>query len=975
MKLRVFIVVSSLLYGLTGCGGGGSSSNSTSEPTTNSPAIESLAKTTIVYSASPSLNEELKISIEDNTDTVITDYSWRVMIEPAASDLKLNASIDGKSVLLTPAVSGTYKLSATSATGETLETQFSIEKYFPFDNSKLEGYDATQELSKQIGIVLNQAWVYSETLSESAIKAIVSNYQGFNIIDFDEVRGLLVEFDETLVQSQTDINTIKAIAGIGSVDSRVFEGKDFSRLAEKTPNDGSAFDDAGDNWHLEHMGMENAWDISTGNSDFYIGIVDGSASFHTQHEDLRGRFKEATKATSDSVEISHGTGVAGAIGAISNNNKGISGINWTNQLIAGKGGYFDLSQLISRDDILLSNVSLSLLPRGIPTRFDPSDADSVEEMNRISLAQTSDFRKLATEFSDKLFVFSAGNGIGNGAGNSKGVFGVDGLHGNPALHYHEKDGDVELAKKDNVLFVAAHVNDNRLPYYSNYGESIDIAAPTAYKSTKNDRNIIESFQDTDEYYTSDEYGGNTSRAFSGTSASAPLVTGVASLILAVDQKLTAANVKSILINSATSSASERYVSPFNEDTSSLTYPIPIVNAANALSMAKEIEQGREVKVTHRFPEPFKPIIEISLSSANGKLKTDSYNYAVSVKPNATSVDYDEYLSGNIADYSPLVFQNFPTGKTYYKVEGEKILFTHQASKVSVESDYSYAFIIPNIMAVTTDKDSQAEIPNISLDIKAEDGSFPIAFGSTDANGNARLYLAPGKYTIIAKADGYNDLTKAVNVEKTDTAIDISLELVSGTNNPNPGPTGENLQPITPLTNSEISILPNLAGIPNVSSLTVTEESGFSGSIDQDLSLIEGVSSIKAVDIQRDVGFSVLCEGETTKPFSLSASDFSTGAISETYYDNGQQIASCSSNYQSILPLTLTNANLFGGVLEDWVSEAFLNSNCFTGNNNTEAPPFPSSNFCTSVIVTNYLITDVNGVEHKISTRLTTVPNY
>ncbi|KAG1694969.1 hypothetical protein GQR58_006893 [Nymphon striatum] len=206
-------------------------------------------------------------------------------------------------------------------------------------------------------------------------------------------------------------------------------------------------------------------------------------------------------------------------------------------------------------------------------------------------------------------------------------------------------------------------------------------------------------------------------------------------------------------------------------------------------------------------------------------------------------------------------------------------------------------------------------------------------------------------------------------------LDIILELESTSTEPDPntGADGENLQPITPLTNSETSIIPNVAGIPNVSSLTVTAESGFDGSLDQDLHLIEGVTAINAVDIQRDIGISVICDGGATQPVSLNAADFSTGNIDETFYDNGQQVASCRSSYASILPIALTSSTLFDGVLEDWGTDMQLSTNCPTGSSTT-TPPSLSENTCTSIVVENYLITDANGVEHKVSKRITTVPN-
>ena len=957
---------------LIGCGGGGSDSEDTSTPSDdNNPTAENLSKTTLVYSDSPSLNKEFTLTIKDNVTDAPSDYSWEITSQPATSNLQLNVSADKKSSSLIPTIAGLYKIIASSSAGNSVDTQFLIATKLPFDETKLEGFDSSIELSKQAGIVLNQVWLYSKTLTQAALQSIVANYNSFNVIGFDKVRGLLLEFDDTTTQSLTDINALKSTSGVDSIDPRVFVGNDFEYALLKIPDDGSAFDDGGDNWQLESIEATKAWDITTGSSDFFIGITDGGYS--PQHEDLRGRFKESID---NDLDIEHGTGVAGAIAAISDNKKGISGINWSNQLIANGLGFDALNNIMSKDGVLLSNNSWSLIPNSIARRFNPDSANSVEEITRISLAQTGDYRKLADEFPTKLFVFGAGNGIANGQGNSNGVFGVDGLYGSPALHYEDQDGEAILSKKDNVMFVAAHLRDSKLPYYSNYGESVDIAAPSHFKSTKRNSDPFEAEVERDEYFIGDEYGANniSSAGFAGTSAAAPLVTGVASLIFAVDPKLSAADVKTILISSATNVIAERYIQPLDEngeaETEILDNAIPRLNAASALTMTKEIVDAKVIVVDHSFSSPFSSIVNVNVATANEDIQIQSFDYAINVRNNGA---LEELFSGTNAGFSPLVFQNLDPDKTNYIVSGTTQMPAHEPTGISLNSDFSYEFIVPKVKLLSSDKTTQAPIPNVSIDIKADDDSFPLTSGTTDSNGSSRLFLTSGKYSIIAKADGYDDLTQSFSLKNTDLELDVILELEPNTSNPNPTPgaNGENLKPITPLTNSETFTIPNTTNIPGFSSITVTDESGFEGSIDQGLNLVQGVNEINAVEIQRDIGISVVCESDT-KPVTLNESDFSNGSITETFYDNGQQVESCSSNYQSILPITLTNSNL--NTLEDWGSEDQLSTNCPTGNTSTTEPPFQVENSCDSVITTNYLITDVNGVEHKISLRTTAITN-
>jgi subtilisin family serine protease len=93
-------------------------------------------------------------------------------------------------------------------------------------------------------------------------------------------------------------------------------------------------------WYLKNIGqgggtvgadinIENAWQIFTGSSSIKIGLIDTGVK--TDHEDLSG------KVTGDQPDYnysdySHGTSVAGIAGAITNNNLGIAGVDQKAQL-------------------------------------------------------------------------------------------------------------------------------------------------------------------------------------------------------------------------------------------------------------------------------------------------------------------------------------------------------------------------------------------------------------------------------------------------------------------------------------------------------------------------------------------------------------------------------------------------------------------------------------------------------------------
>jgi hypothetical protein len=109
------------------------------------------------------------------------------------------------------------------------------------------------------------------------------------------------------------------------------EGEQVARVA---PNDSlyRAFQ-----WNLRRIGMERAWDLRPTATDVIVGVLDTGVDLN--HVDLRPNlmldlgydFLNDTPTPQD--DESHGTAVAGIIGAVGNNNDGVSGIAWRVKLL------------------------------------------------------------------------------------------------------------------------------------------------------------------------------------------------------------------------------------------------------------------------------------------------------------------------------------------------------------------------------------------------------------------------------------------------------------------------------------------------------------------------------------------------------------------------------------------------------------------------------------------------------------------
>jgi len=88
-------------------------------------------------------------------------------------------------------------------------------------------------------------------------------------------------------------------------------------------------------WHLEKIQMPTAWDISKGDPNVVIAVLDTGVDVN--HPDLAGKILEGYNAYDDSNnivdDIGHGTMVAGTAAAITNNALGVSAPAWNCKIL------------------------------------------------------------------------------------------------------------------------------------------------------------------------------------------------------------------------------------------------------------------------------------------------------------------------------------------------------------------------------------------------------------------------------------------------------------------------------------------------------------------------------------------------------------------------------------------------------------------------------------------------------------------
>lgn len=296
-------------------------------------------------------------------------------------------------------------------------------------------------------------------------------------------------------------------------------------------------DPEGRNWWLEAIDARQAWDYDSYFGTVSTGIID--SGFYLEHPDLEGKISfPDERSASRNYPDDHGTHVAGIIAAQRDNLTGISGIcsnaglicvDWEPELLqfwsSNLAIYFGFSKLVQ------SGAKVVNLSLGVSASLMGMSAGFFEKVIETA-AYSRSMASLLSKGYDFVVVQSAGNGNYFGIpidSKENGCFSSmteDNV-------YTGRTGVSAQDILDRVIIVGAAENNYdgtfRQAIYSNVGTGIDITAPG-----------------TDIYSISYSYPADV---LSGTSMSAPIVTGVASLVWSVNSDFSGAEVKDIICSS------------------------------------------------------------------------------------------------------------------------------------------------------------------------------------------------------------------------------------------------------------------------------------------------------------------------------------------------------------------------------------------------------------------------------------------
>ncbi len=443
-------------------------------------------------------------------------YYIRVYPWSGSSDYTLGVSTDTPSYYGTRTLTGTLGADTFDVTGNYTRTVISGSGNVDFGTGRRDVLDLSGLLSNSVSIN------YSNTTGGGVFYDPGNGTRVFDSILFNDGRQVL------------------------------FEGIDQIRFRDRTINLSITPNDPlfSQQWNLGMMGVQNAWRFTTGSDQVMIGVQDTGLALTAQGrapDDLQRRYWFWTANDYDDdffraipgpfygpQSTSHGTSVQSIIAADSNNGRGMSGINWTSEVyvtdvLDGNPGDLSLAQATrsmagwaaSQGQRLVINMSLGssgFNQTGIEPEFEATVAANP----------------------NVLFVIAAGN---------------DGNEGRVGLSYPATLANIY----SNVMAVGA--SWGRTDYYGNpqtpgtrieysnwgsqYGKGLTLMGPsevTALSATRFAGPV--SFD-----YTS---------RFNGTSAAAPNVTGVASLVWSANANLSATQVREILSQTATDLGSAGY---------------------------------------------------------------------------------------------------------------------------------------------------------------------------------------------------------------------------------------------------------------------------------------------------------------------------------------------------------------------------------------------------------------------------------
>jgi subtilisin family serine protease len=256
---------------------------------------------------------------------------------------------------------------------------------------------------------LSVASVKAASISAASVKALNAKYQAVKVKQLFKnalnIRPDWQYLENYYVITYAATDDARQAAKEYGYDANIerAETNSYVRAFDVTPNDPYFL--GGQQWALAQIHAPAGWAKTTGTSEAIIAVLDTGIKIN--HEDFAGKVdltEDPAKITYNYIspgsqpadDFGHGTLVSGIIGAVTNNNKGVAGVDWNVKILpikvldsSGSGSIADVSDALAAlaalkttgKNIVAVNMSLgqynSLLIS--PNRYTEEDPDLLKE--------------------------------------------------------------------------------------------------------------------------------------------------------------------------------------------------------------------------------------------------------------------------------------------------------------------------------------------------------------------------------------------------------------------------------------------------------------------------------------------------------------------------------------------------------------------------------------------------------------------
>ena len=357
------------------------------------------------------------------------------------------------------------------------------------------------------------------------------------------------------------------------------------------PND--EFYVSGDQWYLDNYGQnggtsgidinpQNVWEDYAGDG-IIIGVIDNGIDYN--NPDLSSNFlgsysydycdNDGDVMPSDSDgdgEIDwHGTAVSGIVSAEGNNTEGIVGVSYNSSIIGIRLISDDCSANLGTDELehYALNHRLDLVDIYTNSWGPEDDGKTLRAIGPLALAALEKGVNEGRDGLGSVYVWAAGNGLKNLDNSNKDAY----------------------ANSRYTIAVGSTNWKGELTDYSEFGSNVMVVAPSHNNDSWTDPAIFT----TDILGTDGHNSTDYLNDMGGTSASAPMVAGVVSLMLEANSNLTWRDVQHILIRTSKKidHMNEGWITTYVGRDYNHAYGYGLVDATAAVNLAMSWENVEE----------------------------------------------------------------------------------------------------------------------------------------------------------------------------------------------------------------------------------------------------------------------------------------------------------------------------------------------------------------------------------------------